>query len=563
MKLKNLLLALPLIFNMKSLAQIPVANFSMNPNPVCAGSPVSITDMSTNSPTAWSYTFTGGAPATSTLQNPAVTFTAAGTHTVFLIAANGTGTSLPVMKTLTVIATPTVFINPANLTTCIGGTLTFNAFAAGPGAPFTFSWVPTGVTTSTMAVSPTVTTIYTCVVTGTTGCNASRTCTANINPLPTVTITSNPVSLCPGGTATLTATASLPGPFTYTWSTGSNAANITTSIAAVYTATVTNGNGCRGTKSYTLGTSPTLSLTATSNPTTSSICSGNSATLSVTGATSYTWSTGSTFSITLVTPTVTTTYSVIGASGTCTGSTVKTITVNPTPTVTATGSPTTAICSGSSATLSAIGATTYTWNPGALTGANVVVTPTLNTTYTVVGANGNCTNTRTVSINVNPNPTITAVTSNSLLCVGQTATITGGGGLTYTWSTGATSSNIVVSPTVTTSYTVTGSNAFGCSKSFTITQAVSPCAGVQQIGVQSSEFGVFPNPNNGEFTISVKQVIDNTYVEVYNSLGQLINRNAIKDLNTKINLNKDAEGLYHVRIIQDGKSVYNTKMLVN
>ena len=126
-----------------------------------------------------------------------------------------------------------------------------------------------------------------------------------------------------------------------------------------------------------------------------------------------------------------------------------------------------------------------------------------------------------------------------------------------------TTSNIAVSPTVTTSYTVTGSNAFGCSKTAVITQSVSACLGIQVSGVQNSDFGVFPNPNSGEFTISVKQVVDNTFVEVYNSLGQLINRNAIKDLNTKMNLNKDAEGLYHVRIIQDGKSVYNTKMLVN
>ena len=229
MKLKNLLLALPLLFSMKSFAQIPVANFSMSPNPVCAGSPVSINDASTNAPTAWSYTFTGGAPATSTVQNPAVTFTAAGTHTVILIAMNGTGPSLPVAKTITVIATPTVFINPNNLQTCIGGTVTFNAFAAGPGAPYTYSWIPTGVTTSTMAVSPTVTTIYTCVVTGTTTCKAQNTATATINLLPTLTVSASSTVICGPSTVTLTALAAGAAPFTYSWS----PAGGTTSVAVV------------------------------------------------------------------------------------------------------------------------------------------------------------------------------------------------------------------------------------------------------------------------------------------------------------------------------------------
>ena len=43
----------------------------------------------------------------------------------------------------------------------------------------------------------------------------------------------------------------------------------------------------------------------------------------------------------------------------------------------------TAICSGQTTTLTGIGANTYTWSPGALTGADFAVSPTVTTTYTV------------------------------------------------------------------------------------------------------------------------------------------------------------------------------------
>ena len=564
MKLKNLLpQALCVLFfaSSKIFAQVPVANFSVNPNPVCANATLQITDMSTNSPLAWSYTITGAAPATSTLQNPAVIYANGGIYNITLVATNGAGSSLPVIKTVTVLPAPNVLINPIIQNMCIGGgPLLFTDMQVGPGV-LTFSW-NTGATTNSISVSPTVTTVYTCVATNTMGCSMVRTCTAVVNPLPTVTITANPITICPGGSSTLIATATGPGPWTYTWSTAAITNSIVSALVGVYSVTVTNVNGCKGTKSYTLNSSPSLSLTATASPT--SVCTGGSSTLSVTGATSYTWSTGSTFSLSLVTPTATTTYSVIGVNGACTGSTTVMVTLNTIPSVTATSSPP-AICSGKSATLTGTGAGTYTWNPGSLTGSNVAVTPTINTTYTVVGANGNCTNTRTVSVIVNPNPTLTAVSNNSVLCIGQTATITGSGGcFTYTWTPpGITSPTIAVSPTVTTTYTLVCSNGFGCIGTFVITQSVSTCAGVQQLTNTNSEFGVSPNPNNGEFVISIKQITDNTFVEIYNGLGQLIHSNSIKEISSKINLAKESEGIYHLRIIQDGKSVYNIKILKN
>ena len=519
----------------------PTVNIVATPTAICAGSSSTLTASG-----AATYTWNTGALTAAIVVSPTITTN----YTV--TGANGACTGTKTIS-LIVNSSPTINISPASATVCAGSSVTFT----GSGA-LTYTW-NTGATTANLTVTPIATTPYTLTGTNAAGCTASKTTTVTVNPLPTVTITANPISICPGSSSTLTAVASGPGPWTYTWSTGATTNVITTTVATVYSATVTNANGCKGSVSYTLGTSPSLSLTAISNP--AALCNGNTATITVSGATSYTWNTGAITSTIVVTPTITTTYSVVGTSGACSGTTTVILTVNANPTVTATSSPT-SICAGASSTLSAIGAITYTWNTGATT-ANITVSPIINTTYTVTGSNAaGCTNSKTISVIVNPNPTVSAVTNNSLLCTGQTATLTGSGATTYTWNTGATTAVIAVSPTITTTYTLTGTTA-GCSNLTTVTQSVSTCAGVQALGVQSSEFGVYPNPNNGEFIISVNKITDNTFVEVYNGLGQLVNRNALKDLTNKVNLTKEADGIYHVRIIQDGKSVYGAKVLKN
>ncbi|NIM13446.1 MAG: PKD domain-containing protein [Candidatus Aminicenantes bacterium] len=71
--------------------QPPVADFSGNPTTVEVGSSVQFTDLSTNTPTSWSWTFEGGTPSTSTAQNPTVTYNTIGTYNVTLTASNAAG----------------------------------------------------------------------------------------------------------------------------------------------------------------------------------------------------------------------------------------------------------------------------------------------------------------------------------------------------------------------------------------------------------------------------------------------------------------------------------------
>ncbi len=69
----------------------PVAAFSANVEEGCAPLVVNYTDQSDNNPTSWSWSFQGGTPPTSTMQNPTVTYNSAGTFDVTLIVSNSEG----------------------------------------------------------------------------------------------------------------------------------------------------------------------------------------------------------------------------------------------------------------------------------------------------------------------------------------------------------------------------------------------------------------------------------------------------------------------------------------
>ncbi len=146
----------------------------------------------------------------------------------------------------------------------------------------------------------------------------------------------------------------------------------------------------------------------------------------------------------------------------------------PTPTVT-TAASTQSVCFGATSTLTAGGATTYTWNPGGIVGSTLAVSPTVNTTYTVTGTLGGCQGANTVSIGVNPTPTITVNTNTASLCAGNIASLTLGGAVTYTLNPGnLTGTSFTLSPPSTTIYTITGTNAAGCIGTRTVAINVSP-----------------------------------------------------------------------------------------
>ena len=82
------------------------ADFVGNPTTVLAGGTVQFTDLSTNNPTSWSWTFPGGTPATSTIKNPIVTYNTPGTYNVTLTASNGNTTDTEIKTNYITVLDP-------------------------------------------------------------------------------------------------------------------------------------------------------------------------------------------------------------------------------------------------------------------------------------------------------------------------------------------------------------------------------------------------------------------------------------------------------------------------
>lgn len=171
---------------------------------------------------------------------------------------------------------------------------------------------------------------------------------------------------------------------------------------------------------------------------------------------SFIWNTDDTLGSITVFPDSTTVYSVtVTDSLSCNATAEATITVNPLPNVSINPEDTT-ICRGNSVSLVASGADTYIWSNGN-TNDTLVVTPNSTTTYSVTATNlVNCSNSAQATINIIPMPELVISASPPAICVGESTRIRASGADSYVWNTGDSTSQIIVAPENTTSYTVTG-----------------------------------------------------------------------------------------------------------
>jgi serine protease len=302
---------------------------------------------------------------------------------------------------------------------------------------------------------------------------------------PTAAITSASTG-CTGVPITLT-NASTGGASSWLWTmaggTPTTATTQNTSVtyttAGVKTITLTVANGT-GTNTVTKTITITATPSVTASITNTTICRGSSVIENLTGATTYTWLPSGTGNSSTLTPTVTTIYTITGSSGGCTSAVRNvTITVTPNPTVNISASSST-ICTGQTASLTASGAATYAWLPGALTTTVISVTPTTTTIYTVTGTTAGCSSNKTITVNVTSTPTISASITNTTICRGTSVVVTTTGTAAYTWLPSGSGNSSTLTPTATTIYTVTGSNGscLSAPKSFTINVIPTPTTNV-------------------------------------------------------------------------------------
>ena len=374
------------------------------------------------------------------------------TYTVTVTNAFGctASTSIPVI----VNPLPVVSIS-GDTSLCMGEN---TVLIAGGGIAYNWS---TGANTAAINETPLTTTTYSVTVTGTNGCTAVDSVTVNVHPLPTAAISGDTV-ICLGDATTLTAS----GAQFYLWDNGDTTASITVAplVNTTYYVTVTTQFGCADTDSVRvhLDTLPVAVITGVDT-----ICLNDYTTLTASGGSSYQWSNGATTAGITVMPTSSTTYTVtVTDNNGCTGTASLLVTVQPLPSPTITGND--VICFGDTTTLSASGGVSYLWNTGATT-ASIDVSPAASATYSVTATDANgCSDSTSIYITVHPLPPA-AISGDTILCVGDSTTLTASGGVSYLWSTGDTSAAIDVSPAASTTYSMTATDANGCTNTASIT----------------------------------------------------------------------------------------------
>lgn len=291
-------------------------------------------------------------------------------------------------------------------------------------------------------------------------------------------------------------------------------------------------------------------IAASSNP--SVICNGYSAVLSVVGPDNYVWDNGQPGTQISVFPTSSTVYTVTGTDPNtgCSVTATTAVGVIPSPAVAITTLKN-SVCEGESVSLSAIGAPSYTWSQGPTYSNAITVFPTLsNNTYSVYGSDATgCAGLATVQINVNPNP-VPTVLGSVIICSLTSANLTGSGASTYQWSSNTgflTVNPVTLSPKVTTTYTLQGTDANGCKGSTVFAIVVEPCTGIQNIGASSGQVMVYPNPGPGIFNVELANGLEKT-IEVMDVNGRLIMSDVYKKDVSEINISNLSNGIYYVKV---------------
>ena len=352
---------------------------------------------------------------------------------------------------------------------CLGESATITAFGGG-----TYVW-NNSKTTSTITETPALTTTYSVITTSPNGCIFTDTVEIYVN-IDSVTVSPD-TTICAGTSLLLTAS----GGVAYNWYPALGLANGTTSsptvtptISMYYYVDVTSSFGCTFTDSvYVDFHNDTMTI---SNDT--SICVNQPLILSGTGGGSYVWSNSKTTSTITEVAQSSTTYvlNVVSPNGCLLKDSVSVTIFNDSITI----SLDTGICFGSSFNLFSTGGGSYNWdsNP-TLVGnsvSNPIVTPLVTTNYklTVVSVRG-CVLKDSVTISLhNENY---GVGPGSSICLGDTASISAYGGVTYFWSPSSTltsprSSQTNAFPSNTTIYNVSLITPKGCLKKHDVTVLV-------------------------------------------------------------------------------------------
>jgi len=472
----------------------------------------------------------------------------AGTYSITVTDAKGCKGKASATVAVTTAANITITSAPASDTVCMGSSITLNG--AG-GVSYTWN---NGISNG-VAFTPVASGVK-YIVNGTDakGCKGKDSVVVGVRALPAISITSAPANdtICKGSSITLSGT----GGVSYLWSNGvTNATPFKPAVFGKYVVIGTDKYGCKNKDSVNVDVDTVMVVLTGNTVGGYNICNhGNdtikASTTSGIGKFTYVWSTTGTQDSIIAHTGGSYSVTVTDAKG-CKGIAKATVVIKPAPALSILAVPLSdSICPGGLVTLTASGATSYSWNNGVSNG--VSFSPANSATYIVTGTGANgCTGKDSVSIGIKTVPVVT-ITGKSTVNPGTNDTLTASGALSYSWApTGGTNDTIIVAPTKTTTYTVTGTASDGCSASATFT--VNAVVGVQNI-TSGNSISLYPNPvmnvMNLSFTASTGSA--NAVVRVVDMLGNVMstsNTTITNGKNIRMDVTSLPQGVYFVQVV--------------
>ncbi|WP_335975874.1 T9SS type A sorting domain-containing protein [Gaetbulibacter jejuensis] len=434
-----------------------------------------------------------------------------------------------------------------DVSVCLGNSITLTASGGS-----TYLW-STGETTESITVSPSETTTYSVEVFEN-SCSSTDQVMVTINELPIVDAGPN-VAINVGESTTLTAT----GADTYLWSTGETTQSITVSPVETTTYSVTGfTNGCEASDSVLVSVEDLVIANAGDDV---SICQGHETVLTASGGESYLWSTGATTQSITVSPSSTSTYSVVAYVGDQQDEDEVTVTVNPNPNVIIQNGDEVMILQGDYITLSATGANSYQWSNGA-TQPNIAVNPGVTTTYSVTGFINNCEDEKQITVNVLEEVTAVVDVEQNEICLGETVTLTASGGDEYLWSTGDTTESITVSPEESLEYSVTVFNALDFDETSVIVSVVD-CSSIETPDEpEEFDFLVYQDPQTDVLKVRVSgyQSVNVNNMSIFDITGKHVFSIDFEEedesiVEKEIDTSSFSRGIYIIRLVYDDKAL--------
>ena len=445
---------------------------------------------------------------------------------------------------------------------CNGGNNgTAMVMVSGGSAPYIYSWTPSGGNAAT-ATGLTAGT-YTCVIIDSHTCLSSQTFVITEPTLLVAAATATSIT-CNGGSATVTVTAT-GGTLPYT---GDSTFIV---IAGTYSYTVVDTNGCSSTTSITV-TEPTAIVTAVTQ-TNVSCFAGNNGTidLTVSGGTSpytFDWNSG-TYTTEDLTGLLAGNYvGIVTDSNGCTSTITVTITEPDVLVATVTLATNPSTCSGSdgSIDISIFGGTpgyTFLWSNAATT--EDISALSAGSYSCVVTDNNGCIANVNDTLTSFTIPTVTLAITEDTVCVNDASFALTGGVPTGGIYTGTAVTAGVFDPATasagmnTITYTYVDVN--GCTGFNTDSIYVDACVGVLVLNSQENNFTLFPNPNNGTFTLQLNMTTV-AQVIVYDAIGQIVSSQYLQP-STQHQLQIETSGVYLIAVIAEDGQRSTKRVIVN